>query len=125
MRYAYRLLLIGAFATGPAVALPPSVNDPHALMRSGEPVTSIPAASSIEDFHALDNEHVMVSLASKQQYLMTLNRQCLGLRWARHIGVTTSDNTIWAGFDRLTADGQSCEIREIHRLPDTAEADRP
>jgi hypothetical protein len=98
--------------------LPPPSPVPLATIPTGEPVASIPGASSIEAFRTLDNAHVMVSLADRQQYLMTLNRDCLGLRFARHIGVSTSDNTIWAGFDALTADGQSCAIRTIHRLPD-------
>jgi hypothetical protein len=115
---ASRLVLFGALAVAPAVALPPPSPVPLATIPTGEPVASIPGASSIEAFRTLDNAHVMVSLADRQQYLMTLNRDCLGLRFARHIGVSTSDNTIWAGFDALTADGQSCAIRTIHRLPD-------
>ena len=120
-RQAPRLLLAGLLAAAPAFALPPSAHDPETLLRAGEPVTSIPTANSIQGFDPLDNEHVMVSLADRQQYLVTLNRQCIGLRWAEHIGVSASDNTIWAGFDALTADGQSCQIREIHRLPDAGE----
>jgi len=118
MRNASRLLLLGCLTAAPALALPPPGHDTQQLFGAGEPVTSIPTADSIRGFEPLDNEHVMVSLADRQQYLMTLNRQCVGLRWAEHIGVSTADNTIWAGFDRLTADGQSCQIREIHRLPD-------
>jgi len=125
MRNPFRLLLIGTFTAGAAMALPPPPLEFAEVTSLGEPVTSIPAASSIEVFQALDNEHVMVSLASKQQYLVTLNRQCVGLRWARHIGVTTSGNTIWAGFDNVTADGRNCQIREIHRLPDSLESALP
>jgi len=125
MRTASSLLLIGALVAGPAIALPPAHPDQRFLSTAGEPVDNIPSASSIQDFKPLDNAHVMVSLTSNQQYLMTLNKQCVGLRWARHIGVTTSDNTIWAGFDNLTADGQRCQIREIHRLPDAAEPAHP
>jgi hypothetical protein len=123
MRKASCLLLAGALASVPAFALPPLANrsqDPVAqeLLAAGEPVVSIPTANSIEAFRALDGAHVMVSLADRQQYLMTLNRECVGLRWAEHIGVSTSDNTIWAGFDTLTADGHNCPIRTIHRLPE-------
>jgi len=118
MRKASRLFLISVITAAPALALPPPVHTPQALLDTGKPVTSIPIADSIQGFEPLDNEHVRVSLADRQQYLVTLNRQCVGLRWAQHIGVSTSDNTIWAGFDTLTADGHSCQIREIHRLPD-------
>jgi hypothetical protein len=115
---ASRLMLIGAFATAPAFALPPTEHPPGPMIDAGEPVSSIPMANRIEGFRALDDAHVMVSLTDRQQYLMTLNRDCFGLRFARHVGVSTSDNTIWAGFDALTADGHSCPIRQIHRLPD-------
>jgi hypothetical protein len=115
------LLIAGLIATAPAFALPPPAHDLQRLLPAGEPVASIPTANSIQGFEALDNEHVMVSTAGRQQYLVTLNRQCIGLRWAQHIGVSTSDNTIWAGFDAVTADGENCPIREIHRLPDTAD----
>jgi len=125
MPKASRLLLIGALAAAPAFALPPPDLSPGAppgsTIDAGQPVSSIPMANRIEDFQALDDAHVMVSLADRQQYLMTLNRECVGLRFAQHVGVSTSDNTIWAGFDALTADGHSCPIRQIHRLPDTGD----
>ena len=121
MRKAHGLLIAGLIATAPALALPPPAHDPQGLLPAGEPVVSIPTADSIQGFEPLDNEHLMVSTAGRQQYLVTLHRQCIGLRWAQHIGVSTSDNTIWAGFDAVTADGENCPIREIHRLPDAAD----
>lgn len=108
--------LLAAFLVTPAVALTPSQPDPAALVREGTPVSSIPTADTVEDFKPLDDEHVMLSTRDKH-YVLTLNRECFGLRWARHVGVTASDNTIWAGFDALTADGQACNIRTIHLVP--------
>jgi hypothetical protein len=99
----------------PLAALPPSTPDPTALVQTGHPVASIPTADSVRDFQPLDGEHVMLA-TDEHRYLLTLNRECVGLRWARHVGVTASDNTIWAGFDALTADGEACPIREIHRV---------
>lgn len=101
----------------PLAALPPATPDPTALLLAGEPVTSIPGADAVRAFQPLDGEHVMLS-SGDSRYVLTLNRQCIGLRWARHVGVTASANTIWAGFDALTADGEACPIREIHRLSD-------
>jgi len=133
MRRAFRLLLAGALASAPAFALPPPAHlsqdmlaqglPAEDLLAAGEPVVSIPTANRIEAFRALDGAHVMVLLADRQQYLMTLTRECVGLRFAQHIGVSTSDNTIWVGFDNLTADGHSCPIRAIHRLTDPAASD--
>jgi hypothetical protein len=111
------LATIAALTVPPVAALPPADPDPAALVRAGQPVTSIPTADGVRDFQPLDEEHVMLSTSS-ERYLLTLNRGCFGLRWARHVGVTASDNTIWAGFDALTADGEACPIREIHLLTD-------
>jgi hypothetical protein len=109
--------ILAGLAAASAAALPPA-QDAAELLRAGEQVTSIPTASGIAGFQALDDGHVMLSLTDNQHYLLTLNRECFGLRWARHVGVTVSDNTIWAGFDSLTADGAACPIREIHLVRD-------
>lgn len=115
-RKAAGLALLLALAL-PGLALPPANPDPADLTRSGEQVTSIPTADRVNAFTALDDEHVVLS-TDEQYYLLTLTRECFGLRFARHVGVTASANTIWAGFDALTADGEACPIRAIHRLPE-------
>lgn len=109
------VLAVALLTAAPLGALPPAGSDPQALLGSGKPVTSIPSADGVHGFEPLDGAHVMLSTA-EDRYLLTLNRECFGLRWARHVGVTASDNTIWAGFDAVTADGEACAIREIHRL---------
>ncbi|MFU8818020.1 MAG: DUF6491 family protein [Pseudomonadales bacterium] len=114
----YGFSLLACIMAASASALPPTDQDPGALLRAGEPVSSISMANGIAGFQPLDDEHVMLSLGTDQHYLLTLNRECHGLRWARHVGVTVSDNTIWAGFDALTADGAACPIREIHLVRD-------
>lgn len=108
------IILLAALLASEVSALPPEQPDLTALVRSGEPVSSIPTADSVQAFAALDDEHVLLSLGEERSYVLTLNRECFGLRWARHVGVTASENTIWAGFDALTADGEACPIREIH-----------
>ncbi len=113
-RVALCALALSTSVVPSAMALPPASPDAADLLRSGRPVVNIPAANRVEDVLLLDDEHVVLSMGGDHRYLLTLNRACLGLRWARHVGVTVSDNTIWAGFDRLTADGQACSIREIH-----------
>lgn len=119
-RWAWAMLALTALLLPPAVpsavALPPAHEDPAALLDEGHLVERIPTADQVQAFQPLDNEHVMLSTGSETHYLLTLSRGCFGLRWARHIGVTASDNAIWAGFDALTADGEACPIRTIHRL---------
>jgi hypothetical protein len=117
--------VLGCLVAASAASLPPAQGTAE-LMRAGERVNSIPTAAGIAAFEPLDDEHVMLSLADNQHYLLTLNRECFGLRWARHVGVTVSDNAIWAGFDALTADGAACSIREIHLVPNADDpADDP
>jgi hypothetical protein len=116
-RQARNLAALAALLTliaSQALALPPAQPDPSALLQVGEPVASIPTADEVRDFELLDEAHVMVSAGEEKRYLLTLDRHCFGLRYARHVGVTASDNTIWAGFDALTADGEACSIRAIH-----------
>ena len=112
------LLAAAVVLAAPLAALPPSAPDLSSLAQTGHPVASIPTADSVRDFRPLDGAHVMLA-TDEHRYLLTLNRECVGLRWARHVGVTASDNTIWAGFDALTADGEACPIREIHRVTDS------
>lgn len=117
-------LTLGALALWfavPAAALPPPGPGVAELVRSGEPVASIPTADRVYAFKPLDYEHVVLSTNAETHYLVTLNRQCVGLRLARHVGVTASNNEIWAGFDALTADGEACAIREIHRVHESDE----
>jgi len=114
-------MLCGALTAPAVLSLPNSSPEDTAvnaggLLRNAVPVEQIPAARSAGDLTAIDLSHVLLSTADDKRYLLTLRRRCPELRWARHVGVTASGNSIWAGFDALTADGQSCHIREIHRL---------
>jgi len=121
-----KLLLAGTvcaalLTAAPAFPLPESSRDKglpdvRTLLEDGIPVQQIPAARSAADFTTVDVSHVLLSTDGDVRYLLTLNRACPELRWARHVGVTASDNRIWAGFDALTADGQACQIQQIHRL---------
>ncbi|MEZ5557328.1 MAG: DUF6491 family protein [Pseudomonadales bacterium] len=114
--------LLGCAALPAAFALTPHAQpdaarpNAEALLARGVEVSRIDDARSTTDFDPLDDQHVLLTTEDDARYLLTLNRECPSLRWARHVGVTTSGDAIWAGFDALTADGQSCQIREIHRL---------
>jgi hypothetical protein len=119
LRYLRAVGVLGCtlvLGSGAALALPPQAPDAAELLGAAERVSSIPGARGTLDFHPLDNAHVMLSAPGDRRYVLTLNRDCVGLRWARHVGVTVSGDTIWAGFDALTADGEACQIREIHLL---------
>lgn len=100
----------GLTLAGSAAALPPVPTD-------GEPVTSIPNADKIRDWSALDNQRVIVNVNATDTYLLTLKQQCHGLGWAQNVTVSMSNNTIWAGFDAIRADGLQCPIEKISKVP--------
>lgn len=91
---------------------------PASAMKSepGLPVKKIRSASEIDSWQAVDQRRVLVSLSASRKYLLTLNRQCPRLDSARSVGVSSSNNTIYAGFDYITADGQRCSIKSISKL---------
>ncbi len=88
----------------------------HALLPAGADVKKIPFASNLDGWHAIDNRHVILTFTPAKNYLLTLNRDCHGLNFASHLGVTTSNDAIYAGFDYITADGRRCGIQTINRL---------
>jgi hypothetical protein len=88
-----------------------------AALTPGETVRSIPDADRIEGWTAIDNQRVIVDVAARDSYLLTLKHQCHALGWARNVTVSMSNNTIWAGFDAIRADGLQCPIEQINRIP--------
>ena len=80
------------------------------------PVSSIPAANRIEGWARVDDTRVVLKVSPRTRYLLTLRQGCIGLGFARNVSVTMSNNTIYAGFDAITADGEQCEIRTINPL---------
>ena len=104
-RFRYCVSLCALMFALPALGLPE---------RLLEPVRSIEAADRISGWEQVDDQHVLLRLSPQDQYLVTLRSPCLGLNWARNVGVTMSNNTIWAGFDAITVDGNQCEIERIN-----------
>lgn len=113
------LLVCLIFATA-AFALPnvalPTGNGSTDSSNIGETVLSIQSANLINDWEQIDKQRVVLSLGPDESYLLTLKSQCQGLSWARNIGVTMSNNTIWAEFDAVTTDGMQCPIQRINRV---------
>jgi len=101
-------ILMGMAIAAPVFAMPPEIN--------GEIVRSIPDANEISGWSHIDNQRVLVSLDAQSSYLLTLKHQCHGLAWAQNVTVTMSNNTIWAGFDSIKADGLACPIERIQKV---------
>ena len=105
------IALSAVLGAATVLALPPAQTVQERLL---EPVRSIESADRISGWEQLDDQHVVLRLSADDEYLITLKSRCLGLNWARNVGVTMSNNTIWAGFDAITVDGNQCEIETIN-----------
>jgi hypothetical protein len=79
-------------------------------------VQNIEAANGISGWSHIDNQRLLVNVDQKSTYLLTLKHQCHGLAWAQNVSVTMSNNTIWAGFDAVRADGLACPIESIKKI---------
>ena len=115
MKILHSLIFASLTWAWPCLALPP----PDGMIEAsnlGEAVLSITSANRISDWERIDAQHVVLSLSPDERYLLTLKRRCGGLSWAQHIGVTMSNNTIWAEFDAVTTDGLQCPIERINRV---------
>lgn len=87
-----------------------------AIAPSGSAVDKINLMGGLSTWEALDEKHLVLSLGPKQNYLVTLAHSCHTLPFATHLGVSASNNTVYAGFDYITADGERCAINAINML---------
>ncbi|NIP14702.1 MAG: hypothetical protein GWM88_08235 [Pseudomonadales bacterium] len=120
-KFTCSIVATAALYASSGLALPPETrHDRHGeadfegLLKA--PVSSIPAADRIEGWARVDDTRVVLELAPRTRYLLTLRQECFGLGFARNVSVTMSNNTIYAGFDAINADGEQCEIRTINPL---------
>ena len=79
----------------------------------GQDVGEIRFADQIDQWTVIDERHVILSIKDHAKYLVTFRAPCQGLRFARNVGVSSSNNTVYAGFDRVIADGLPCPIATI------------
>ncbi len=100
--------------TGSTWALSPAAVDAHRYA-DGKPVAKISGVEEILDWQALDEHQLLLQVSQSRLYRLTLGSTCY-LPYAQHVGISRSENTIWAGFDYVTADGRQCSIRSIERL---------
>ena len=104
-------LIVAASALAfPVLAMPDHVS------QIGERIKQIRFANQIDSWRALDNRHLVLEQGPMRTYLIRLKSTCFQLKYARHVGITSSNNTIYAGFDYVTADGEQCPIESIDRV---------
>ncbi len=92
------------------------LNATQATAAVGIEVESIKNVESISDWQTLDTRHMTLKINNAQHYLLTLEDQCMQLRGARMVGVSMTNQEIWADFDHVAADGWECRIDTITRL---------
>ncbi len=88
----------------------------YSMRQAGAEVSSIKNIESISDWQTLDTKHLILKINNAQRYLLTLDDPCMHLRGARLVGVSMTNQEIWADFDHVAADGWECRIDTITRL---------
>ena len=82
----------------------------------GMPVNKIPFASQINSWAVIDQSRVIISHNKTGSYLLTLRHECHELPFSQQLGVSSSNDTIYAGFDYVTAGTQQCPIQGITQI---------
>ena len=104
-------LLAGCMTDGPTRAERLAAYQAHA----GEPVDKIHYFSPL-GWDKVDDEHIVVTMRPREQYLMRLSGPCLDFAGsAPAIAISSQAGWVSAKFDRVTASGSpaSCRIEEI------------
>ena len=87
-----------------------------AMTPVGTPVKKIPFANHIDSWKALDKTQLVLSVSPQKNYLVTLRRPCHSLAFTHDVGFSTSNNTIYAGFDYITTGLDRCSIQSIKKV---------
>ena len=83
---------------------------------SGEEVESISGIETLTHWTTLDTRRLTLRVNHAERYLLTLDDHCEHLRGAQLVGVSMTNQEIWADFDHVAADGHECRIDRITRL---------
>ena len=82
----------------------------------GTEVESIRGIEKLTDWNTLDTQNLTLRVNHAEHYLLTLENPCEHLRGAQLVGVSMTNQEIWADFDHVAADGYECRIDRITRL---------
>ena len=106
-RLTFIAIIAGLLASTQAVAMKSA---------PGLPVKKISFADRINTWEVVDGQHLLVSLSKSKAYLLKVRDNCRSLQSTHKVGISSSNNTVYAGFDYVTADGQRCGIQSINKL---------
>jgi len=83
---------------------------------AGAPVREFTWNTGYKSWSPLAPDKLLVWTDLDQPYLVTVYHPCTDLMFARHIGITSTVNTVQARFDFVTADGWRCMISTIQPI---------
>jgi hypothetical protein len=87
-----------------------------AMNAVGTPVNKIMFASNIDGWKVVDKQRLIVSTGPNRHYLITLDRASHQLSFAHNVGLTSSNNTVYSGFDQVVIEGARYAIKTIARI---------
>ena len=87
-----------------------------AVTQQGVEVDRISVAEEIRSWQAVDAQHVLLNIGPHERYLVAFGQACHSLPFAGRIGVSSSNEFVYAGFDYITAGSQRCKIKSIVTL---------
>jgi hypothetical protein len=118
MRIVTVLLIAATLGAASCASGPRRVSDQELHDRyrqyAGEPVRSFTYLGRYDNWQPLGNDSVVVWTTFYNAYLLKLRQPCNGLQFTQRIGLTSTNQTVSAGFDFVKFKGwQTCWIDEI------------
>lgn len=112
------LLLAACAASVPSHAInpAPTAMHPDQVRLQDTEVESILGVETLSDWRTLDTQHLTLRVNHGTQYLLTLRDPCHQLRGAQLVGISMTNQEIWADFDHVAVDGYECKIDTITQL---------
>jgi len=108
--------LIPAIGNAASNIAPATRVHPDQVRLRGTEVESIRGIETLSDWHTIDNQRLTLRVNHSKEYLLTLRAPCHRLRGAELVGVSMTNQEIWADYDHVAADGYECRIDTITQL---------
>ena len=87
-----------------------------AIQEIGESVPKITFADRIDGWSVLDNQTIVLRKSQAHNYVVQLRAPCHNLKYAYNVGVSSSNNVVYAKFDYVSAGNFRCSIDSIKKV---------
>lgn len=118
-RTALVVLLSSAIALSGCASSSPKQRDADNLARyqefAGEPVDSF-HLRRLQNWVSLGREHFAVYTSVSEAWLIEVWEPCTGLDYARAIALTSTGSRVYARFDSVRFEQQTCRIQQIRKV---------